>query len=176
MVDSIDSVNDILVHLAQARKAYEERGNRERAIEMSRYEADLRAHIRDYERMEAITRPVPIINGDDLSDLPPELLSELSATKTDELESQIVTTINVSGGVADIDAILILLFRRFKVVQTRRFLQNKLWRMTQKEIIHSVEGKKGSYSTRPISALDNEDESPHETDGSTTDFDDSIPF
>ena len=97
--------------------------------------------------MEALLKPIPVFEGEDLSDLPSALLAELSVSKTDELEDQLATVINAAGGEADIDAILVYLFRKFKVVQTRRFLQNKLWRMVQKGLLHSVPGRKGVYST-----------------------------
>lgn len=153
MSDFIDSVNAILVLLKEGKAIHEQRNNRERAIEFAKHAQNLKAFIADYESLQAKTRPIPVVNGDDLSDLPPELLKELSATRTDELETQIVTILNASNCVADIDTILINLFRRFEVVQTRRFLQNKLWRMTQKEIIWSVDGKKGSYTTIPQNEL-----------------------
>lgn len=180
MVDLLDSVNDILVYFAKAKKAHEERGNFERAIDMARHEADLRAFIREYKRMDEMTKPIPLMNGDDLSDLPPELISELTVMKTDELETQIVTVINVAHGAADIDTILILLFRKFKVVQTRRFMQNKLWRMTQKELIHSVSGKKGLYSTQPQEPSESKDDSEELLDldetADSSDYDADVPF
>lgn len=173
MSDYLDSVNDILASLEELGRAYEKRDNREKAIEYKKHIQNLRAFIGDFEALEAKTRPIPVSNGEDLSDLPPELLKELSSTKTDELETQIVTIINAASTVADIDTILINLYRRFEVVQTRRFLQNKLWRMTQKEIIWSVEGKKGSYTTIPQNEPLPEEESEPEVIGID---DDEIPF
>lgn len=177
MSEISESVNRIIAHFIQAKKAYEGRDLRERAIEMARYEQELKGILAEYERMETLTRPIPVMDGDDLSDLPPEILSELSVAKTDELEDQIVTIMNAAGGEVDIDAILIHLFRRFEVKQTRRYLQNKLWRMTQKGYIHSVSGKKGRYSVQP-SPSDDEPESSHEEDTVIIDIDDddSIPF
>lgn len=149
MSDYLESMDDILLLLEEGKAVYEGRNNRKRAIEFAKHAQNLKSFIADYEVLEDKTRPIPVANGDDLSDLPPELLKELSITKTDELETQIVTIVNASSSVADIDTILINLYRRFEVVQTRRFLQNKLWRMTQKEILWSVEGKKGAYTSRP---------------------------
>jgi len=176
MSDYIDSVNDILATLDEVRSAYEKRDNRERAIEYAKHLQNLRAFIADYERLEAKTRPIPVANGEDLSDLPPELLKELSSSKTDELETQIITIINAASSVADIDTILINLYRRFEVVQTRRFLQNKLWRMTQKEILWSVDGKKGSYTTTPPDALSQDAKLTNEEVTIFQVDDDEIPF
>ena len=189
MSDHIDSVNRIVDYFIQAKKSFEERGAPKRAIEMAKYEADLRALVREHERLVGLTRPIPVIEGDELSDLPKELLAELSITKTDELEEQLITVINASGGTADIDTILIYLFRKFKVVQTRRYLQNKLWRMVQKEMLYSVSGKKGHYSTSISTNIDDElnellgevpgtqDDAPSTTQSPPdVDDDDIIPF
>src|ERR1700742_2218625 len=76
----------------------------------------------------------------DLTDLPPELLAELSIAQVDTLEGQILTVMRELGGAADLDRILIALYRRFQVVQKRRFLQNKLWRMVRKGEVLKPEG------------------------------------
>ncbi len=180
MSEIIDSVNRIGAYFSKAKKAFEERENRERAIEMAHLETDTRAVKNELKRLEAMTRPIPIVDGDDLSDLPPELLSELTVAKTDALEDQIATVINATGGEADIDTILIYLFRRFKVIQTRRYIQNKLWRMVQKGLLFSVEGRKGHYSTRPETTVEFVDSSNSPMGGDDAppedEYDDEIPF
>ena len=83
-----------------------------------------------------------------LDDLPPELRSQLQIAKIDELEEQIITTINeLYAGMANIDEILVGLFRKFQLVQKRQYTANKLYRMAQTGLIFSVKGKKGVYST-----------------------------
>ena len=74
----------------------------------------------------------PAIDVADTSDLPPELLKELSNVEADELETQIFTVLGTCGGSADLDQLLIGLFRKYGTVHKRRFLQNKLWRMVRK--------------------------------------------
>ena len=177
MPDVDDSVNRLIVYLGKAKKVHEERGNHERAIEMARHEQDLKGLLLDYKRLEDLTHPIPIFDGDDLSDLPPELRSELSVTKTDELEEQIVTIVNAAGGQADIDTILIYLYRRFEVIQTRRYLQNKLWRMAQKKFLHTVPRKKGHYSTHPqTEVVDTPSDKKASSEVMIDDTDDDIPF
>ena len=95
-------------------------------------------------RLYALTSALPPDLGN-IYDLPPELQQELSITKTDALEDQLVTVINAYGGAANLDQILVGLFRKFKISQKRRFLQNKLYRMTA---VWSVPGKKGLYTTQ----------------------------
>jgi hypothetical protein len=85
----------------------------------------------------------------DLSDLPPELLSELSIAQVDVLERQVLTVLQELGGAADLDRILIALYRRFQVVQKRRFLQNKLWRMVRKGQVLKPEGARGVFRLEP---------------------------
>ena len=125
------------------------------------------------------TRPVPQSYGD-ISDLPPELMAELSGIKVDELEDQIFSIVN-SADEVDLDVLLIELFRRFRIVQTRKFLQNKTYRMAQKGIFYSVPRRKGVYTVKKPEAHENEQE-PDNRDAwgnpttSATDLDDEIPF
>jgi hypothetical protein len=108
--------------------------------------------------LEAKLKPLPTRLGD-LSDLPSELVAELSVPRTDELENQILVVIQAYGGTADLDQILVGLYRRFKVIQKRRFLQNKVWRICQKDMLWSIRGKKGVYTLKEP-ADDEKDEVP----------------
>ena len=94
-------------------------------------------------RLYGLTTALPPDLGN-VHDLPPELLEELSISKGDELDDQIVTVINAYGGEASLDQVLVGLFRKFKVSQKRRFMQNKLYRMP---MVWSVDGRKGVYTT-----------------------------
>ncbi len=85
----------------------------------------------------------------DLGDLPEELRSQLQATKKDELENQIIQVLDeLYQGMANIDEILVGLYRKYEVNQKRQFIANKLYRMTQDELIYSVKGKKGVYTSQ----------------------------
>lgn len=134
----------------------------------------LMAAAEEIDRLINLTTAIPKNLGD-LSDLPAELVDELSLTKVDELEHQIVTVINACDGVANIDQILVGLYRKFKVTQKRRFLQNKLYRMMKSDVIFSVPGKKGLYSTEEQELEDDQPSTSLGTDFSQ-DFDDEIPF
>ena len=81
----------------------------------------------------------------DTSDLPAELLKELSAGHADQLEGQIVEVMQAHGGSADLDQLLIGLYRKSKVVQKRRFLQNKLWRMVRKGLLRKNREDRGTF-------------------------------
>ncbi len=85
----------------------------------------------------------------DLSDLPPEVLNELGPARTDVLTSQILTVLQSLGGRGDLDDILIGLYRNFHVVLKRRFLQNKIWRMTRKGQVLKIKGERGVFRANP---------------------------
>jgi len=110
--------------------------------------------LEELEHLRKLTKPVPKTLGD-VSDLPEELLSELSALKTDDLENQMFTIINsCENKEANIDTILVELYRRFQVIQKRTYITNKLWRMTQKDgLIWPAEGK-GYYTTAEPPLID----------------------
>jgi len=98
-----------------------------------------------HEQLLNASRPVPASYGD-LSDLPSSLRSQLAGLRTDELDDQIYIIVKAAEEGADLDTILIELWRRFRVEQTRRFIQNKSYRLAQKGILFSVTGKKGLYT------------------------------
>lgn len=156
MQDHVDSVKEYLRLMTGWRKSAVDKGD---TAAIERYEnrmAFIQATVDEVEEYRRITKPVPASYGD-LSDLPPELVKELSGVKVDDLEQQIYTIIKTGGADVDLDAVLIEMFRRFQVVQTRKFLQNKLWRMAQKELIFSVPARKGVYSAiKPEENVDTE--------------------
>jgi hypothetical protein len=99
----------------------------------------------ELEDLRVRTRPIPADYGD-LSDLPPEVMAELSLTKADLLEQQIHNIIAAGAGrEVDLDTVIIELWRRHRVHHSRRFLMNKLYRMASKTLIIGVEGRKGAY-------------------------------
>ena len=115
-------------------------------------------------------RPIPTSFGD-LSDLPEEVMAQLSLTKVDELEQQLRDIVAAAdGSEIGLDAIIIELYRRHKVIQERRFIMNKLYRMGQKGTINSVEGKKGIYTVPKVSR------SWGSGGGFADDLDDDVPF
>lgn len=147
------------------------KGDDANQVRYTRNAETLEGVLQELEQLRRITQPIPASYGD-LSDLPPELLKELSGIKADDREQQLYTIIRSADAEVELDAILIELFRRFKVVETRKFLQNKLWRMAQKGMIWTVAGKKGVYSAveQPKPAMRPQ---PIAFD---TDLDDDVPF
>jgi len=87
----------------------------------------------------------------DLAGLPDELLKELSVTDADKLEFAIEKLIKENGGVATLDRILVGLFNETGEVIKRQNLNSRIYRMGQKNMVHSVPTKKGVYSIEPMS-------------------------
>jgi len=127
--------------------------------DLEELEAGIRAQLAASDRPEELaryTRWLSLIgslrapmNLTDVSDLPPELIRELNLP-TDKLESQIMALLQLMGEPIDLDQILIGLYRRFGVIQKRRFLQNKLWRMVSKKQIYKGKDRKGVYALEPV--------------------------
>ena len=86
--------------------------------------------------------------NDDLSDLPPELLKELSESFKGETDP-LIRIINDRGGTASLDEILVDLFRRYREIGKRPIISNKLYRFSKRGLCAPVPGKKGFYTTDP---------------------------
>jgi hypothetical protein len=82
------------------------------------------------------------------SDLPPALLKELRHPQPDQLERQIVTVLAACRGSADLDQILIGLYRGFGLVEKRRVIQNKLWRLVRKGRISKAQDTRNVFSLK----------------------------
>lgn len=147
-------MSELTDELEKLHSIYSNAMNREDITEKTRQDWTKMARILSDARSELIrlyslTEALPPDLGD-VHSLPKALRDQLTATKTDELENQLVTVINALGGTANLDQILVGLFRKFELVQERRFIQNKLYRMTKNDLVWSVPKKKGVYTTEPI--------------------------
>ncbi|WAC47364.1 hypothetical protein OVA03_11685 [Asticcacaulis sp. SL142] len=81
----------------------------------------------------------------DMSDLPESLKKQLQINKMDELEEKIINVIDSFDKIANIDEILVGLYRKYELLLERTYLSNKLYRMTKANLIESVREKKGVY-------------------------------
>ena len=94
------------------------------------------------------------LSWDEIEGLPQELLSELSLSDSDRTEFNILSSIRELGGVASLDRLLVHIYRQSGEVMKRLTLNQRLYRMAQKDLIYSVPGKKGVYSIEPLSEDD----------------------
>jgi len=90
----------------------------------------------------------------EISDLPDELVKELSFSDADKTEFEIVNSIEEAGGIISLDKLLIALYKRTGEVHKRNSLYSRLARMATKNLIYYVPGKKGVYSTEQLSSED----------------------
>jgi hypothetical protein len=145
MSDSLPAARSHIASFERWAKTAQERSDESGAQVWSNIASTFQTLADDYERLREATRPVPAGYGD-ISDLPPSLRRQLAFLRTDELDDQISIIVKAAPNGADLDTILIELWRRFQVEQTRRFIQNKAYRLAQKGIIHSVPARKGLYA------------------------------
>ncbi len=84
----------------------------------------------------------------DTSDLPSTILKQLKSSQLDDLEDKVLKTITTRyQGIANVDEVIVGLYRDFKYETTdRKFVANKLYRMTKVGVLVSVKGKKGVYA------------------------------
>jgi hypothetical protein len=102
--------------------------------------------------------PAATPSDDDLSDLPPELLKELSDSAKGE-KDVILKIIDDRGSTATLDEILIDLWRKHKEIGKRPIVANKLYRLGRRHLVWTVAGKKGVYTTiKPTGADANTDD------------------
>lgn len=167
MADYLDSVKSLAVNYRKwADEALGEKpGVSARHLAVAK---NLDLAVAEIEECRQRLTPLPTTFGD-LTDLPREVLAELNLTKIDEMEQQL-RDIVASGDDVGLDPIIIEMYRRHKVIQPRRFIMNKLYRMAQKGIIDAVEGKKGVYRVAKVPKL-----APF-GDGNWDDLDDDVPF
>lgn len=175
MADHPDSVNSLLMRCHKVlERADLSETTRAHYTAVAQALKDAQEYASSLERevvsLSAKLKPLPSRLGD-LSDLPEELRAELSVPRTDELENQIMVVIQSYGGTADLDQILIGLFRNFKIVQKRKYLQQRAWKLCQKNMIWSIRGKKGVYTLNEP-AEEEKEKIPKERD----ELDDEIPF
>jgi len=86
----------------------------------------------------------------DINDLPDVLKKQLNLGQLDDLEHKIVETIEKRfSGIASVDEIIIGLYRDFGfIAEDRKFIANKLYRMTKSDILLSVKKRKGVYELK----------------------------
>ena len=80
-----------------------------------------------------------------MADLPEELRKQLQVAKVDDLHVQVIDSLEQLDGVANLDEVLVALYRASGKVYNRAYLSNKMYRMAQAGAIESVPKKKGVY-------------------------------
>ena len=83
-----------------------------------------------------------------IEDLPAKLRDQLQLGKVADLDQAIINLIRDDlDGIANLDEILVGLYRKRGDVFERHFVSNKLYLMNKLGLIRSVQGRKGVYET-----------------------------
>ncbi|MBV2186519.1 MAG: hypothetical protein KUL88_18510 [Rhizobium sp.] len=90
------------------------------------------------------------LGWDEIADLPEELVAELSISDADRTEFVVLQAIEDVGGIASLDRILVEYYKLTGEVMKRAQMNNRIYRMIQKGMLHAVPGKKGIYSIEPV--------------------------
>lgn len=93
-----------------------------------------------------------IVPPKDMIELPEELIAQLTQSKSDRAELNIIKAMEDVGGIISIDVLLVKLYKQNGEINDRRQLSTKLFRMAKKGLIFSVPGKKSVYSLEPLEA------------------------
>jgi hypothetical protein len=93
----------------------------------------------------------------DLSDLPPELLKELSEEATRGVAHPLIEIIDGRGGTATLDEILIDLYRRYKKVGKRASVAQRLSVLSRRGLCRLVSGATGHYTTAKLDRCEMEE-------------------
>lgn len=92
-----------------------------------------------------------------LNDLPRELVDQLQTNRPDQLSTDIIETIRFRyNGIANIDEVLVGLYRDTQTVYKRPFIINKLYRMATAGLLYSIPKKKGVYSLEKTEGAEDE--------------------
>jgi hypothetical protein len=96
----------------------------------------------------------------DLSDLPPELVQELSEEATREVAHPLIEIIDGRGGTATLDEILIDLYRKYKKVGKRASVARRLSVLLRRGLCRLVPGASGYYTTTKPDRCERKDTKP----------------
>ena len=96
-----------------------------------------------------------------ISSIPADLKDEISLTDTDKFEIEVINLINKAKDKRiSLNNLLVALKLTTGIAYSRSILNNRLYRMVKKDILFSVPGRKGLYTTnRDIQYESNKEES-----------------
>lgn len=103
------------------------------------------ARINSLDSQSQLALPINTDSLGDISDLPEEILNELSPFRAEKKEREIIEIIRDRGGTANLDQIIIDSYRKSLISYKRRLLSNKIHRMAKRGLVKAT-GKKGVYS------------------------------
>lgn len=146
MTDHSDAIATVAHILRLNAVSERQAGDARKAEEFDSMASTLTRAATELERLRDMVSPLPASIGD-VSQYPEKLRLQLSKGKIDGMDEKIIAIINAYKGEADLDQILVGLYVRFDILQRRRYLQNKLYRLTRLNVVAAVPGRTGTYRT-----------------------------
>ncbi|WP_312602970.1 hypothetical protein [Acinetobacter schindleri] len=116
--------------------------------------------------IEDIKKSPLYVRSEDIEDLPPELLAQLNITESDKKDMYLSNLIKKCGGVISLDKLLIAIYKDSGEIYERNKLMARLYRMSQKGLIHTHPYKKGQYSITKWDVEEQNNEEEEEKDES----------
>ena len=146
MTDHADAIATV-AHIMRLNAVSERQaGDSRKAEELDSMAASLTRAASEMERLRDMVSPLPAAIGD-VRQYPDKLRLQLSKSKIDGMDEKIIAILNSYGGEADLDQILVGLYLRFEIMQRRRYLQSKLYRLGRLNVVAPVPGRTGAYRT-----------------------------
>lgn len=81
----------------------------------------------------------------DIDDLPIEVKNQLQIFNLKKIETQIIEIIKSYEKYANIDEVMVGLYRKYKIIIDRKDLMHRLYRLYKRGNLIRIEGKKGVY-------------------------------
>jgi len=86
----------------------------------------------------------------DIKNLPKELKNQLQICNLNNEEERILEIFELLEGYANIDEVMVGLYKRFNIIANRQLITNRLYRMKIKGLLNKIAGKKGVYANKNI--------------------------
>ncbi len=146
MTDHADAIATV-AHILRLNAVTErEAGEPSKATELESMAATLTVASAEMERLQDMVSPLPASIGN-IRQYPDKLRVQLSKGKIDRMDEKIIAVINAREGEADLDQILVGLYLKFEIIERRRYLQSKLYRLSRLNVVAPVPGKAGAFRT-----------------------------
>lgn len=118
--------------------------------EIDKLNLELKRHAEEKSEIPKNTYQLLSLHPDELTDLPQDLLDELSDSARDKTEIQILEIVSKNEGIITLDQLLVRLYLNFGEKFKRNVLNARLYKLTQAKALYSIPGRKGVYSNKPI--------------------------
>ena len=92
------------------------------------------------------------VSWEEAKELPKDLRNQLNFRS--DLEISIKEAMDAHGGIISLNRLLVEIWKQTGEVYERRAVSAKLFRMSSQKHVYRVLGKKGVYSTKPISKIE----------------------